>query len=52
VDYAPARPTDVQHVVLDTTRYRKEFGNPQLMSLTQGLEETWHYVVKRAKKER
>jgi UDP-glucose 4-epimerase len=51
VEYLPARPTDVQHVVLDTARYAKEFGKPQLMSLVQGLEETWHYVVKRAKKE-
>jgi len=51
VEYIPTRPTDVQHVVLDTARYSKEFGNPQLMSLTQGLEETWHYVVERAEKE-
>ena len=51
VEYLPARPTDVQHVVLDTARYAKEFGKPQMMSLAQGLEETWHYVVERAKKE-
>jgi UDP-glucose 4-epimerase len=51
VAYLPARPVDVQHVVLDTARYAKEFGKPQLMSLAQGLEETWHYVAKRAKKE-
>ncbi len=51
VEYLPARPTDVQHVVLDTTRYDKEFGKPQMMSLAQGLEETWRYVVTRAKKE-
>jgi hypothetical protein len=51
VDYLPARPTDVQHVVLDTARYAKEFGQPQMMSLAQGLEETWRYVAERAKKE-
>ena len=51
VDYLPARRTDVQHVVLDTARYANEFGKPQMMSLAQGLEETWRYVVKRAKKE-
>jgi UDP-glucose 4-epimerase len=52
VEYLPARPTDVQHVVLDTARYTKDFGRPpQLMSLAQGLEETWHYVAKRTKKE-
>jgi UDP-glucose 4-epimerase len=51
VEYLPARSTDVQHAVLDTARYAKEFGKPQMMSLTQGLEETWRYVVERAKKE-
>jgi UDP-glucose 4-epimerase len=52
VEHLPARPTDVEHVVLDTDRYAKEFGKPKLTSLAQGLEETWHYVMKRAKKER
>jgi UDP-glucose 4-epimerase len=52
VEHLPARPTDVEHVVLDTARYAKEFGKPKLTSLAQGLEETWHYVMMRAKKER
>jgi UDP-glucose 4-epimerase len=51
VEYVPARPTDVQHVVLDTARYAEEFGKPKLMTLAQGLEETWRYVAERAKKE-
>jgi UDP-glucose 4-epimerase len=53
VAYLSTRPTELQHVVLDTARYAQEFDKPplKLMSLAQGLEETWHYLVKRAKKE-
>lgn len=40
IDERPAPPTFVDQVVLDTTRYREEFGEPLLMSLEAGIAAT------------
>lgn len=38
---APQPPTFVDHVVLDTTRYRETFGPIELTSLEDGIAHTW-----------
>lgn len=37
----PAPPTFVPHVVLDTSRYEREFGRPALTTLHDGIEATY-----------
>lgn len=41
IEHAPSPRTFVEHVVLDTSRYRTEFGEPELTSLEQGIAATW-----------
>jgi UDP-glucose 4-epimerase len=41
IEHAPSPRTFVEHVVLDTARYRAEFGEPELTSLEQGIAATW-----------
>jgi UDP-glucose 4-epimerase len=49
VENAPSRPTDVQQVVLDTSRYLEEFGKPKLIGIKEGIQRTWKYVEERGK---
>jgi UDP-glucose 4-epimerase len=48
VNYLPSRPTDIEHVLLDISRYREEFGDPKLISLPDGIAKTWAYVLAKA----
>lgn len=41
VEHRPAPPTFVRRVVLDTARFRAEFGSPRLVSLSAGIGATW-----------
>lgn len=41
VEQRPTPPTFVDHVVLDTTRYRSEFGEVELTSLDEGIRKTF-----------
>ena len=51
VNYFPSRPTDVEHVLLDIKRYRKEFGDPELLAIHDGIKKTWDYVLSKAEEE-
>ena len=41
VEHRPVPPTFVDRVVLDTARFRAEFGEPELVSLEEGIRATW-----------
>lgn len=41
VEHRPMPPTFVERVVLDTARYRAEFGDAPLVSLEDGIAATW-----------
>lgn len=45
VEQRPKPPTFVDHVVLDTSRFIEEFGDPQLVSLEDGVRATWEDIA-------
>jgi len=45
VEHRPVPATFVDRVVLDTTRFRAEFGEPRLTSLEVGIRETWNELL-------
>jgi UDP-glucose 4-epimerase len=44
LEHAEVPPTFIDHVVLDTARYRGEFGDATLTSLRKGCARTWHSI--------
>ncbi len=44
VHHAPAPPTFVDHVTLDTTRFMAEFGPRPMTHLTEGIRRTWDEI--------
>ncbi|HWL00866.1 MAG TPA: NAD-dependent epimerase/dehydratase family protein [Microbacteriaceae bacterium] len=47
IERRPVPPTFVERVVLDTTRFRDEFGAPELVDLEDGIAATWADLVGR-----
>ncbi|OJX62633.1 MAG: UDP-glucose 4-epimerase [Micrococcales bacterium 73-13] len=45
VEHRPVPPTFVDRVVLDTARFRAEFGEPELVSLDDGIAATWEDML-------
>jgi UDP-glucose 4-epimerase len=45
VEMRPKPPTFVDNVVLDTSRFAEEFGEPQLTALDDGVAETWKEIL-------
>lgn len=46
VNYFPARDIDVKSVVLNTDKVENEFGNIVHISLEEGIQKTWDWVLK------
>jgi len=44
IEYQPSRPFDSPHVVLDANKIQSELGWRPKVSLTQGLDLTWHWM--------
>jgi UDP-glucose 4-epimerase len=49
LEYRAAPSTYLERAVLDTSRYRAEFGHDDFVSLEQGIEETWRQIVEEAR---
>lgn len=45
INHRPKPPTFVQNVILDTSRFRNEFGLAPETSLEDGIRKTWEYVL-------
>lgn len=46
IEHKPKPATFVDRVVLDTQRYSAEFGEPDLLSLQDGVEQTWQATLR------
>ena len=50
VENQPKPSTFVQHVVLDTARFKNEFGVEPAVGLEEGIAKTWHYVMENSER--